>query len=33
LAGEVPDRRLARPFVNKPMQSKDFGDAVEMAPR
>ncbi|MET3896999.1 CheY-like chemotaxis protein [Devosia sp. UYZn731] len=33
LAGELPDRHLGRPFVSKPMQSKDFADAVAMALR
>lgn len=31
LAAELPDRHVGRPFVSKPMQSKDFAEAVAMA--
>ena len=31
LAGELPDRHVDRPFVSKPMQSKEFAEAVAMA--
>jgi CheY-like chemotaxis protein len=31
LAGELPDRHVGRPFVSKPMQSKDIAEAVVMA--
>ncbi|MET3900680.1 DNA-binding response OmpR family regulator [Devosia sp. UYZn731] len=33
LAAELPDRHVGRPFVGKPMQSKDFAEAVTMALR
>lgn len=31
LAGELPDRHVGRPFVNKPMMPDDFAEAVAMA--